>query len=335
MTQPRLLALLLGIVVLVAACGQVITPLPSRTPEPASTPSVTPESNGSYTTTSPSRSSSPDVTTPTLTPTPLVHVVQKGDTLLAIAIDFNVSVDALQRANGIENPQFLQVGEELVIPIDEASSQASPALLLPTPTPQPIRVQGVAFYETPAGSLVGLGEIANTTPLTLTNVQLEVVLLDAGGQPLVETDTFAATDILFPGARSPFSVLVGSPPKDWDSYQVTVIRGQEAGVLANAFVPMSVTELEGSPSGPQFVVTGTVRNGSADQTAKAVDVFVTTYDAQGSVTGYRRVRLSGEEDFPPTEERAFSVTLSTHGGRPNEFSVNALGHTTAGLDPGE
>lgn len=54
---------------------------------------------------------------PTETPTPVIHVVQSGDTLLAIAAQYGVSVRDLQAANGIEDPTRLQIGQRLIIPV--------------------------------------------------------------------------------------------------------------------------------------------------------------------------------------------------------------------------
>ena len=55
--------------------------------------------------------------TPLETPTPVIHVVQSGDTLLAIAAQYGVSVQDLQTANGIEDPTKLQIGQQLIIPV--------------------------------------------------------------------------------------------------------------------------------------------------------------------------------------------------------------------------
>jgi hypothetical protein len=226
----------------------------------------------------------------------------------------------------------------LIIPVDEEPGQAMPGLLLPTPTPQPIQIQGTAFYETPVDSLLGLGEVANTTGVTLTNVQVKVTLLDAASEPLIETNTFICLDILVPEARSPFNVLFTTPPTDWASYQVTVIRGQEAGALANGYVPMAVVESEGSPSGPQFQVHGVVANVSTGRTVESVDVVVTTYDAEGAVTGFRQSALVPDMSgggLPPGGEMAFSLSLITHGGVPADFIVSALGRAADQMTSGE
>ena len=46
----------------------------------------------------------------------LVHVVLPGDTLYSIAWRYGTTVDALARLNGISNPWFIYVGQQLLIP---------------------------------------------------------------------------------------------------------------------------------------------------------------------------------------------------------------------------
>jgi len=331
-TKPLLLLVLLGAVASLIACGQVITPQPTRSSTSTDTPTP-PAVRPTYASaTKASFVSLPDTMTPTVTPTPIIHVVQQGDTLQAIAFDFGVSVEALQRANGVENPQFLQVGQRLVIPVDEEADPGTAGLLLPTPTPHPVQVQGAALYETPVDSLLSLGEVANTTAITLTNVQVEITLLNADNEPLVDTDVFVARDVLPPGARSPFKALFVDPPPTWASSQVTVIRGQEAGALADAYVPMEVLEAEGSPSGPQFQVSGAIENVSAGRIARTIDVIVTTYDAEGTVTGFRRDPLPSDVldgGVAPGETVPFSITLTAHGTVPSDFAVAAVGRAVS------
>ena len=44
------------------------------------------------------------------------YIVRKGDTLSAIARSYNTTVDAIASANGMRNPNYLQVGQVLQIP---------------------------------------------------------------------------------------------------------------------------------------------------------------------------------------------------------------------------
>ena len=266
--------------------------------------------------------------TPTVTPTPIVHVIQQGETLGAIALTYGVSVQALQVANGIDNPLLLQVGQELVIPTGEeveVIGADSGMLLLPTPTPLSFGVRGTSFYETPVGSLDCLGEIVNTTAYTLTNVQVRVTLFDAAGAPLITGDAFAAADILPPSARAPFRVMFVSPPPNFVSHDVARLRGEFAGELEARYVVLAVDEVSGVPSGPQFQVTGAVRNSDPTQTTTSVVVIVTSYDGEGRVTGYRQQAVDVGDGLTPGATAPFEVLFAPHGDVPADFSVIALG----------
>jgi LysM repeat protein len=47
---------------------------------------------------------------------PGVHIVRQGETLKSIASLYGTTVDALARANGIVNPNYIWVGQRLTIP---------------------------------------------------------------------------------------------------------------------------------------------------------------------------------------------------------------------------
>jgi putative chitinase len=53
---------------------------------------------------------------PAPAPWPGTYIVQRGDTLTAIAWRFGTTVWAIAQANGIWNPNFIYVGQRLLIP---------------------------------------------------------------------------------------------------------------------------------------------------------------------------------------------------------------------------
>jgi LysM repeat protein len=325
MSKATILILCAALAVTLAACGAVVTPQPTpgpthtHTPLPGQTLVIGPAG------TAPALPLA-DTATPTISPTPIVYVVQRGDTLLGIAMEYGVSVEAIQRTNGIEDPRFLRVGQELLIPTGEEEDEASSGgLLLPTPTPIPFDVQGVACYETPAGSLWCLGEVVNTAAAPVTNVQTLVTLFDTGGRRLAEADTFVAADLIPPGERSPFGVLFVEPPPGQTVPQVTILRGEVAGELTASYVPVSAIEVEGKLSGPQFEVIGQVQNDNTEKAAGSVSVVVTTYDADGLVTGFRQKAVDLETPLAPGATAPFSLLLNFHGDPPADFSVVTIG----------
>lgn len=50
------------------------------------------------------------------------HIVQPGETLSQIAVDYDVSIAELLQANGLYNANLVQVGQTLVIPVGQAST---------------------------------------------------------------------------------------------------------------------------------------------------------------------------------------------------------------------
>jgi LysM repeat protein len=93
---------------------------------------------------------------------PPVYTVQAGDSLGLIAEQFGVSMTDIMAANGLDNPNLLSVGQQLVIPLglEEEPTPAvtdAAATLAPLPTITPAFIQGEAIVEitevTAAGAL--------------------------------------------------------------------------------------------------------------------------------------------------------------------------------------
>ena len=267
--------------------------------------------------------------TPTPSPTPVIHIVESGDTLFGIAIEYGVASDAIQDVNGLDNPNALSIGQSLIIPIGEETSESSAAapqgsFLLPTPTPAPLDVQGLALHPTALGGVWCMGEIRNTTSTPMTNIQARVTLVDAGGASLSSDVTLAAADYLPPERTAPFAVLFSEDvPSDVD-VRVTLLRAESVSAITSAFVPLSIQETDGAFAGPQYGVSGWVVNESGRSLAR-ITVVVTLRDAEGRVLAYRQTVLEAEEIGGTNVP--FSVLLTPRGERePAAFDVLAWGH---------
>jgi LysM repeat protein len=68
----------------------------------------------------------------------VTYVVESGDTLSLIAEKFAVSVPDLMIANGLTNQDFIQVGQELIIPVGGLATPTPTFTPMPTPTETPI-----------------------------------------------------------------------------------------------------------------------------------------------------------------------------------------------------
>ncbi|MCB0086772.1 MAG: LysM peptidoglycan-binding domain-containing protein, partial [Caldilineaceae bacterium] len=80
--------------------------------EPTSAPSV------------PQPEETPTNSGPALTGNEEIYTVQSGDSLSSIAGRFNVTVNELMAANKLDNPDFVFVGQQLVVPGSNANAQS-------------------------------------------------------------------------------------------------------------------------------------------------------------------------------------------------------------------
>jgi LysM repeat protein len=119
---------------------------------------------------------------------PETHIVQAGDTLGQISLRYDIDVEALMSANGIDNPNFLSVGQELVIPAEGAplpeaeESEGEEAEVrigdeqLPTPIPTVPAIEGEALLE--ISDVISPGQLSLEAVQIVNNGSREASLRD-------------------------------------------------------------------------------------------------------------------------------------------------------------
>jgi Tol biopolymer transport system component/LysM repeat protein len=125
-----------------SSLAAVVTPSATRTARPSAT--VTSEATASATATTPTAVAASEA--PEATSAPFVYVIEEGDTLGALAVKYGVSVEAIQSANGIDDPTLLRVGQELTIPVGGAVPTTAKVA---SPTTQSEAVAAAASASTP------------------------------------------------------------------------------------------------------------------------------------------------------------------------------------------
>lgn len=288
--MDKLITLVLITIALVG-CGQSVTPTPQLTP--TALPSATPARVAATKTPAPSptpRPVTPIATpTPTVTPTPVIYAVQAGDTLLKIAIQFDSSTEAIQEANGIVDPRFLQIGQELVIPPPQADPEKPPT---PTPTPPPVDIEAINFQKTDHGPLWGLGKVRNPGPDYLTGVVIEASLFDGAGVLLAREAAYTQLDVVPPDQSAPFAILFETPPEDFAQYQVVAVAGAPLSAQARYYFDLEAFDLHGAPEGlATYRLSGQLRNtGPVD--AESIRLVAVVYDEAGRVLAQRQAELA-------------------------------------------
>lgn len=286
---------------------------------PTTRPTTTPQSTPTLSPATP-----PPLRESAITPTPIVYLVEPGDTLIPIANKFGVSVSDIVAANGGLDPASLQIGQRLVIPSGASNPGASnngQQLILPTPTPVPFDIRGQNFIRTAAGSLECLGEIVNATAGAVTNVQVLVTLQDESGAALQVQTVAVARDVVGPGESSPWRVLFTAPPERFAKFTVTPLRAEPAN--GDVFARIKIDKLTGTPNGSQFRVTGEAQN-VGEASVRSLRLIVTAYDQDKRVIGYRYVDAA-QQTLEPQATTAFDFSIVTASRSIATFALTAEG----------
>lgn len=264
------------------------------------------------------------IASPTATATPVTHAVAEGESLLGIAIDFGVSLEALQAANPDVQAQFLSIGTVLIIPPPEGGFAVAATNLAPPPLAA-VTLGEPACYALASGSLVCLVEARNPGAVAVENVSARLTLAGADGLPFASAVAFAALDLIPPGAALPLAVLFSPPPSQpVAAMGVELLTGNVAADPAppGRAVLLTVQAEQGGLLGGRWTVTGLVSNPSASTLADP-QLALALYDAAGRLIGYRKQTLT--PGLAPGETRPFTLAADLLGGAVDHVTVLAEG----------
>ncbi len=253
--------------------------------------------------------------TKTARPTPVVYTVEAGDTLLGIAYQFGVSLEALQAANKNIAPPMLQIGQSLVIPNPQNTVDGFP--ILPTQTPPPLPLAPPTCYETRAGKLLCLGEVDNTLPDPLERVAVRVRLFTADEQLLGEETATVEQQHIRSGETAPYRVLFDTNGRKYAHTSATLVCAIVNPKADAHFLELIVEDETAAIQSNQMIISARLYNPGME-TAEAVRLIATLYDETGNVIGYRTLQL--DEALPPGKSLPVHLpvtfptgtTVSTH-----------------------
>ena len=175
--------------------GNIAAELPTFTPTITLTATITP---------SPTATPTPTQTPlPTETPTPIPpieYIVQSGDSLLAIGLEFNLTIDELIAYNQLES-EFIVEGQSLFIPPPTPTPGPPPTAIpgQPTATPAAFTLHTVRSGDTLSTIAerygVSVSEIraANDIPENSESIQVNQVLTIPRSTPTPEPQTIVET----------------------------------------------------------------------------------------------------------------------------------------------
>lgn len=142
-----------------------------------------------------------------------VHVVQTGDSLFRISLQYGVTVDAIVEANNIVNPNLIVVGQELVIPgVDgPATGQPAPTTSAATAVPSPVATTlpgGATAVEGGVLHVIQPGESLSRISLMYNVAMAEIVAANNLANPSL---IVAGQELFIPGATAPATASTAAP----------------------------------------------------------------------------------------------------------------------------
>ena len=183
------------------------------------------------------------------------YTVQTGDTLSGIALEFDVSIEAILAANDLDNPDSLDVGDVILIPVGGADPEAGPtpdATVSATPPPPPTLAPTESAGE-PGDTVleivtvIGTGDLAEERVIIRQNGDAQVSLqgwqlLGPDGQvftfpQLVLFQDGAVTVYTKAGTASVAELYWGLAEAVWTSGDVVTLMDPDGNIVAAYQVP--------------------------------------------------------------------------------------------------
>lgn len=163
-----------------------------------------------------------------------VHVVQRGDNLFRIALNYGVSLESLAQTNGITDPASIQVGQRLLIPAVSTGEEglSQPEVIVPDST-SPTNVENPLIHTVQTGET--LFTIATQYGTDIQTLAAENAILDP-------TLIYQGQQLVIPHLNIP--QLVTSPlPEVMSSVQLSpqiLIEGKTGILRLSTRLPVSI-----------------------------------------------------------------------------------------------
>jgi LysM repeat protein len=234
----------------------------------------------------------------------VVHIVQPGDTLAAIALRYGASLEAIAQENGIQDRNLIQVGQELAIPDPAQNLQgvlarmsASPALeWLPDNDPGPpfsveiVTNRAIPHPLLPASQTYQVaGIVRNDGTETYAISRINVTFIDEEGfrgyvarrsnlgERHGETEAEFACLLLAPGETCPFVAEITA--QDMAAFLVH----PDAGPTGRESAPVELSQVTLSYEGPNIVRISALASNPNPFEVKNVVVAGVLLDARGQI----------------------------------------------------
>ncbi|MBN2502896.1 MAG: LysM peptidoglycan-binding domain-containing protein [Anaerolineales bacterium] len=238
------------------------------------------------------------------TATPFLYTVVDQDTLIGIAVKFNVSLEDLLAANPEVDPRALSIDTVLVIPTGEGE-----VVSLPTPTPVPVSFSEPACYLNTAGGLWCLVVTQNNAPNALENLSANIYLYSEAGEVLDSQVATAPLNVFGSNQRLALAAYFSPPLPAWRFAQAQLLTALPVPDADDRYLPVAISDLEIAilQDSVTAEISGDVHLTGGERSANIIWVAAVAYAEDDRVVGFRRWEATNE--LPPESSLNFAFEV--------------------------
>lgn len=256
---------------------------------------------------------------PTLPPTPRSYEVESGDTLIQIAVNTQSDLDELLALNPNITPEFLSVGQTILLPDLKAQIEVTGLTSIDLPG---IEVERVSVYKKHTGTVWVVGQVRNGGSGAVSDLRVAVNLLARDGSLVETADAWLRPGVVAIGGVAPFGVRFDYPSDDYQRAEVVLVNGEPVIEMGTRYQDLIATGSLASVDEFRISLSGEVENTGASA-AEAVTVVAIFYDQQDQVLGYNIASLEGVLESGLSA--SYHIIAAPPGGIPTSFVLLAEG----------
>ncbi len=220
-------------------------------------------------------------------PTPQAYTVRANDTFLGIALAYGLTREELLEANPGLNPDFLSIGQQLLIPAPGGKGTATP---IPTPTPLPLQTSDPRCYPSASGGLWCLVSVTNTTASLVEGLSGLLTLVGSNGEPMITVPVYPPLNLLPENEVMVLAVYLSPPVPEFSRAvaALTMAVPVQEAAARYASLDWSITRTQPSADQVSWEVAVSVKVPANSATLWQLAIGLLALDDQGQVIGFAK-----------------------------------------------
>ena len=240
---------------------------------------------------------------PTPTATPVIYEIKAGDTIIGIANQYKIEIEALLLANPTINPNLLSVGVTLTIPIAQESSVQTPISAID------IDLVSLDCYDQAIGSTWCIASMVNNHINSYINVSVSLSILDADGK-LIENVPSSTPIINFPpDSVMPFGFYFPNGKDNQTQYSLVINTGTELSpeIGDTLWTQLPVTEQMSTQNDGSLQIDFSLND--IPNNIESIHIMCYLLNDTGKIIGYRTMQIDSPFDSSNIQDLIYIYSL--------------------------